>query len=91
MMIGLFDGIDSKRVIAWREADSLTLRRFLRIGLDERTPDHVTISRTRRLIGAEAHQQVSRMGVVGLGRTDERQTIRINSTTLEENAAMTSI
>jgi hypothetical protein len=43
-----------------RRVGSLTLRQFLRIGLDERTPDHVTISRTRRLIGAEAHQQESR-------------------------------
>ena len=39
-------------------ADSLTLRRFLSIGLDETTPDHVTISRTRRLISAETHQRI---------------------------------
>ena len=52
MMIGFFEGLDSERGIAWRVADSLTLRRFLQIGLDERTPDHVTISRTRRLISA---------------------------------------
>jgi transposase len=58
MMIGFFEGLDGERGIAWRVADSLTLREFLRIGLDERTPDHVTISRTRRLIGAEAHQEV---------------------------------
>jgi hypothetical protein len=30
--------------------DSLTLRQFLSIRLDEKTPDDVTISRTRRLI-----------------------------------------
>src|SRR5580658_3306435 len=53
MMIGFFEGLDSERGIAWRLADSLTLRQFLSIGLDERTPDHVTISRTRRLIGGE--------------------------------------
>jgi len=46
MMIGFFEGLASERGIAWRVADSLTLRQFLRIGLDERTPDHVTISRT---------------------------------------------
>ena len=50
MMIGFFEGLDSERGIAWRLADSLTLRQFLSIGLDENTPDHVTISRTRRLI-----------------------------------------
>jgi transposase len=35
MMSGFFEGIDSERGIAWRVADSLTLRQFLRIGLDE--------------------------------------------------------
>jgi hypothetical protein len=45
MMIGFFEGLDSERGVAWRLADSLTLRQFLSIGLDENTPDHVTISR----------------------------------------------
>jgi transposase len=40
MMIGFFEGIDSERGIAWRMADSLTLREFLSTGLDETTPDH---------------------------------------------------
>jgi hypothetical protein len=44
MLIGFFEGIESERGIAWRVADSLCLRQFLQIGLDERTPDHVTIS-----------------------------------------------
>jgi transposase len=43
MLIGFFEGIESERGIAWRVADSLCLRQFLQIGLDERTPDHVTI------------------------------------------------
>ena len=46
LLIGYFEGIDSERGIAWRVADSLALRQFLRIGLDEATPDHSTISRT---------------------------------------------
>jgi transposase len=58
MMIGFFEGIDSERGIAWRVADSLTLRQFLGIGLDERTPDHMTISRTRWLIEESTHQEV---------------------------------
>jgi len=41
MMIRFFEGIDSERGIAWRLADSLMLRQFLQIVLDERTPDHV--------------------------------------------------
>ena len=93
MMIGFFEGLDSERGIAWRVADSLTLREFLRIGLDERTPDHVTISRTRRLIGAEAHQQVFGWVLKRLARGGlmKGKTIGIDSTTLEANAAMKSI
>ena len=93
MMIGFFEGLDSERGIAWRLADSLTLRQFLRIGLDERTPDHVTISRTRRLIGAEAHQQVFAWVLKRLARGGllKGKTIGIDSTTLEANAAMKSI
>ena len=58
LLIGYFEGIDSERGIAWRLADSLALRQFVRIGLTEQTPDHSTISRTRRLIDVETHREV---------------------------------
>jgi transposase len=58
LLIGFFEGIESERGIAWRVTDSLCLREFLQIGLDERTPDHVTISRTRRLMDEATHQEV---------------------------------
>jgi hypothetical protein len=58
MLIGFFEGIESERGIAWRVADSLSLRGFLRMGLDEGTPDHVTISRTRRLLDEATHQEI---------------------------------
>src|ERR1700680_1019841 len=58
MLIGFFEGLDSERGIAWRVADSLSLREFLGYGMDESTPDHVTISRTRRLLDADTHQKV---------------------------------
>src|ERR1035438_4109165 len=51
LLIGYFEGIDSERGIAWRAEDSLSVRRFLGVSLDEVTADHSTISRTRRLIG----------------------------------------
>src|SRR5271163_2028573 len=93
MMIGFFEGLDSERGIAWRVADSLTLRQFLSIGLDEKTPDHVTISRTRRLIHAATHQRIfsfvlEQLAQAGLLRG---KTIGVDSTTLEANAAMKSI
>jgi transposase len=93
MMIGFFEGLDSERGVAWRLADSLTLRQFRSIGLDENTPDHVTISRTRRLIDGETHQRIfpwvrERLAQAGL---IQGQTIGVDSTTLEANAAMKSI
>ena len=33
LLVGYFEGIDSERGIAWRAADSLGLRKFLRISL----------------------------------------------------------
>jgi transposase len=93
MMIGFFEGLDSERGIAWRLADSLTLRQFLSIGLDEKTPDHVTISRTRRLIDAETHQRVFNWVLERLAQSGlmKGKTIGVDSTTLEANAAMKSI
>jgi transposase len=58
LLIGYFEGIKAERGIAWRVADSLGLRRFLGMALTEATPDHWTLSRTRRLIDLETHQQV---------------------------------
>jgi transposase len=58
LLVGYFEGIDAERGIAWRAADSFGLRRFLGIGPDEQTPDHSTISRTRRLIDVETHRKV---------------------------------
>lgn len=93
MMIGFFEGLDSERGIAWRLADSLTLRQFLSIGWDEKTPDHVTISRTRRLIHAATHQRIFSFVLEQLAQAGllKGKTIGVDSTTLEANAAMKSI
>src|SRR3954447_8588029 len=93
LMIGFFEGLDSERGIAWRLADSLTLRQFLSIGLDEKTPDHVTISRTRRLIDGPIHQGIFTWVLERLAHDGliKGKTIGVDSTTLEANAAMKSI
>jgi len=93
LLVGYFEGMDSERGIAWRAADSLAIRSFLRLGLEEATPDHSTISRTRRLIDVETHRAVftwvqTRLVAVGLL---QGKTIGIDATTLEANAAMRSI
>jgi transposase len=93
LLVGYFEGIDSERGIAWRMADSLALRRFVGIGLDEKTPDHSTISRTRRLIALETHGEVFAWALAVLADRGllKGKRIAIDATTLEANAAMRSI
>ena len=88
LLIGYFEGIDSERGIAWRTADSLALRGFLGLDLDEAPPEHSTISRTRRLIDLETHRAVFTWILQVLATTDlvKGQTIGIDATTLEANA-----
>ena len=93
LLIGYFEGIDSERGIAWRTADSLALRGFLGLGLDEAPPEHSTISRTRRLIDLETHRAVFTWILQVLATADlvKGKTIGIDATTLEANAALRSI
>ena len=93
LLIGYFEGLDGERGIAWRAADSLALRRFLELELNEQPPDHSTISRTRRLIDVETHQAVFRWVLELLAEKDllKGKTVGIDATTLEANAAMRSI
>lgn len=93
LLIGYFEGIDSERGIAWRVADSLALREFLGFELTQGTPDHSTLSRTRRLIAQETHEEVFTWVVCLLARHGllRGKTLAIDATTLEANAALRSI
>jgi len=93
LMVGYFEGIDSERGIAWRASDSLAVRAFLRLPVDEPPPDHTTISRTRRVIDLESHRAVctwvqQRLVAAGLLKG---KTVGVDATMLEANAAMRSI
>ena len=93
LLVGYFEGIDSERGIAWRTADSLALRSFLGFELSQITPDHSTISRTRRLIDVETHRKVF-LWVLGMLAEEgllKGNTVAIDGTTLEANAALRSI
>lgn len=93
MLIGFFEGLDSERGMAWRAADSLALQEYLSIAMDEEPLDHSTLSRTRRLLGGEAHQAVFDWVLNKLAKSGlvKGKTIGVESTTLEANAAMKSI
>ena len=93
LLVGYFEGIDAERGIAWRASDSLAVRAFLRLPVDEPPPDHSTISRTRRVIDLESHRAVftgvqQRLVAAGLLKG---KTVAVDGTMLEANAAMRSI
>ena len=93
LMVGYFEGIESERGIAWRASDSLAVRSFLRLPIEEAAPDHSTLSRTRRTIDLETHRAVFTWVLQRLVAADllKGKTIAIDATTLEANAAMRSI
>ena len=93
LLLGYFEGLDSERAIAWRAADSLSIRTFLDCALDEAPPDHSTLSRTRRLIDVETHRAVFTWVLQRLAdaKLVLGRTVGIDATTLEANAAMRSI
>ncbi|HEX4130250.1 MAG TPA: transposase, partial [Pirellulales bacterium] len=93
LLVGYFEGIDSQRGIAWRCADSLSLREFLGIELGCKTPDHSTLTNTRKRLPVEVFQEVFQF-VLRIAQEKKLlagKTVGVDSTTLEANAAMKSI
>lgn len=93
LLVGYFEDIDSQRGIAWRCADSLSLRLFLGVPLHEPTPDHSTMSVTRRRLSPEVFDEVFQFVLAIAERKHllAGKTVGVDSTTLEANAAMKSI
>jgi transposase len=93
ILIGYFEGIASQRGIAWRCSDSRSLAEFLGIPLNERTPDHSSLSRVHGRLPLELHEEVF-VFVLKLAADKKLlkgKTVGVDSTTLEANAAMKSI
>jgi transposase len=93
LLVGYFEGIDSQRGIAWRCADSLSLRQFLGIPLDESTPDPKTLSNTRRRLPEEVFDEVFQfvLRIAAEKKLLSGKAVGVDSTLLEANAAMKSI
>ncbi|HEV8121796.1 MAG TPA: transposase [Candidatus Polarisedimenticolia bacterium] len=93
LLVGYFEGIDSQRGIAWRCSDSLSLRAFLGIPLGRGTPDHSTLTNTRKRLPAEVFTEVFEfvLGIAAAKKLIAGKTVGVDSTTLEASAAMKSI
>ncbi|HVS73954.1 MAG TPA: transposase [Candidatus Acidoferrales bacterium] len=93
LLLGYFEGIDSERGIAWRAADSFSFRKFLGYDLIESTPDHSTVSRTRRLYSVQTHRAVMKwvLKILRKHGLADAQSVCIDATTLAANASMKSL
>jgi transposase len=93
LFVGYFEGLDSQRAIAWRCADSLSLRNFLRVDGTKGTPDHSSMTNTRKRLAEEVFWQVFAfvLKVAVEHQLLKGKTIAVDSTTLEANAAMKSL
>ena len=90
LLVGYFEGISSEREIAWRCADSLSLREFLGYELTERTPDHSTLSGLRRKLNVALHREIFEW-VLQVAREEgilKGRRVALNATTLQANASM---
>src|SRR5664279_5233463 len=93
LLVGYFEGVASERGIAWRCADSLSLREFLGYELTETTPDHSTLSGLRRKLGLPLHRAIfdwvldvaAREGIL------KGRRVAVDSTMLQANASMKTI
>ena len=93
LLVGYFEGIGSQRGIAWRCSDSLALREFLGMKATEASPDHSSLTVIRQRLPLEIHQKVFAK-VLSIARERgllKGNTVAVDSTTLEANAAMKSI
>src|SRR5712692_3331909 len=92
-LMGYFEGIGSERGIAYRVSDSLSLREFLGLSLEEQTPDHSTLSKTRRLMNLGTHEAMFRWVLKRLAAEGllSGKNLGVDATTLEANAALKSI
>jgi transposase len=93
LLVGYFENIDSQRGIAWRCADSFSLREFLNVPLDEVTPDHSTMSNTRKRLPSDVFEEVFQfvLAIAEKKKLIQGKTVGVDSTMLEANAAMKSI
>jgi hypothetical protein len=93
LFVGYFEGLDSQRGIAWRCADSHSLRDFLGINPKKASPDHSSLSKIRERLPQVVHEQVFArvLAIAHEKKLLKGQTVAVDSTTLEANAAMRAI
>jgi len=93
LLVGYFEGIQSQRGIAWRCADSLSIRQFLGLKLTDHSPDHSSLTVIRERLPDSVHESVFEwvLQLANEKRLLGGKAVAVDSTTLEADAAMKSI
>jgi transposase len=93
LFVGYFEGIESERGLEWRCADSLSLRAFLGVQMNERVPDHSSLSRMRSRLEGEVYDEVFRLvlGIVEAKGLLRGKVAGVDSTYLRADASMKTI
>lgn len=93
MLIGFFENIIYDTELEYRLADSLTFRKFLGYGLEERTPDESTLRKTRQRMPEELFRAVFGyvLDVCGKHGLLKGRALGTDSTLVDANASMDSL
>jgi transposase len=93
MLAGFFLNCVTDSELAFRLADSLTLRRFLGYGLDEETPERTTLLKTRQRWPVEVFEQVFRRVLQQLAEAGlvPGEHLSTDTVLVEANASMDSL
>jgi transposase len=93
LFVGYFEGIESERGLEWRCADSLSLRAFLGVRMNERVPDHSSLSRMRTRLEGAVYDEVFRLvlGIVESKGLLRGKVAGVDSTYLRADASMKTI
>jgi transposase len=93
LLVGYFEGIGTQRGMAWRCSDSRSLQAFLGLGPLAATPDHSSLTVIRQRLPEEVYKRVF-VFVLAVAQAKgllKGQTVAVDATTLEANAAMKTI
>ena len=93
MLVGFFDNVGGDSELAFRIADSLTARRFLGYGLDERTPDRTTILKTRQRWPTEVFEAIFMRVLEQLKQAGliQGENLATDTVLIDANASMDSL
>lgn len=93
LLVGYFEKLPSERQIAWRCADSLSLRAFLGLTPGAGSPDDSSLNRSRLRMDLETHQAVFDWVLKRLAEHEllKGRVLGVDASTMEANAAMRSI